>query len=243
MASAWKYAATVAFTVIVIITGYLHGKQTARWEKKPPLDEYVSRINDIPRSFGDWDSEQRDFQDDLSHHGIEGYIYRVYSNRRTTEKYEVLVVCGRPGPIGAHTPDVCYRSAGYTPYGDVKRGDITLADKAKVIPLFQMKFKPPKTSLNDLDLEIRWAWMAPGKQLLAPDFPRVQFASEPALYKVYVLDKRAPTPAAQSPTMTGVPATNLTAGPSHDPQKFLQEFLPLLEHKLRGPPADPARTS
>ena len=34
-----------------------------------------------------------------------------------------LILCGRPGPVSIHTPDVCYRGLGYEPTGSPSRWD------------------------------------------------------------------------------------------------------------------------
>src|SRR5438876_4916160 len=156
MSSAWRYAAAAVFMIVVLASGILHGMYTSRWGEKPSLDRYLARLDAVPESFGDWTSKSDRFQDDLTHHGIEKYILRTYSNSRTTESYQVLVVCGRPGPIASHTPDVCYRGSGYTPTGDQKRADVTVTDetssyKGKVYPLFHMRFLPPKTRPSDME--------------------------------------------------------------------------------------------
>jgi hypothetical protein len=245
MASAWRYAAAVVFMIVVLASGILHGMHTSRWSEKPALDRYLTRLDAVPEAFGDWTSKTEMLQDDLRPHGIEKYIFRTYTylNNRSTESYQVLVVCGRPGPIASHTPDVCYRGSGYTPAGDQKRADVTVTDEtnrtSKTYPLFYMKFQPPKTRASDMEKDIRWAWMAPSKSLQAPDWPRIEFESQPALYKVYIIDDRASVPTQQQPVssaMSPLPATK--SGPQHDPKKFLEAFLPRLEAALKDPPAN-----
>lgn len=242
MASAGRYAAVIVFMAVVLASGYLHGRQTYRWVEKPSLDQYLARLDQIPESFGDWYSKTETFQDDLSHHGIERYLLRTYINSRSTESYRVLVVCGRPGPIASHTPDVCYRSSGYTPHGDQKRADITITDelspyKGNQYQLNYMKFQPPKSRPTDMELEIRWAWMAPSKKLQVPDVPRYEFASQPALYKVYIIDERASVAAGPTNSPVGLsnPLPETAPASLHDPKKFLEAFLPRLEEKLRDP--------
>src|SRR5436309_3179496 len=89
MASAWRYAATAAFMIVVLVSGILHGMQTFRWDEKPKLDGYLARLDAVPASFDDWESKSDKFDDDLTTHGIDKYILRIYSNRRTTEVYKV----------------------------------------------------------------------------------------------------------------------------------------------------------
>ncbi len=243
MAQAWRYAATAAFTILVIAAGILHGQHTFRWEAKPPLDAYVERMKAVPISFENWVGEDLPkFTDDLKAHGIEDYIYRIYKNRGSTESYRVLLVVGRPGPIAAHTPDVCNRGAGYTAIGDQKRADIHGLDAhgakdGRIYQMWSMKFKPPITRAADaLDQDFRWAWMAPGKTIQAPEVARYEFASQPALYKIYVIHDQPSSQAVTSaPTATPSVATPSHAGTVHEPTKFLQTFLPKVEAALKDP--------
>ena len=82
--------------------------------------------------------------------------------------------------------------------------------------------------------------MAPGKSLQAPDTPRIEFASQPALYKVYIVDDQAsvPTLAASLPGSARSPLPAASSGSQHDPRKFLEAFLPRLEAALKDPPAN-----
>ena len=46
--------------------------------------------------------------------GAVGQISRVYTNPTKGLTVSVLLLCGLPGNISTHTPDVCYPGAGYT---------------------------------------------------------------------------------------------------------------------------------
>jgi hypothetical protein len=264
------YAATAVFVLIVLVSGILHGVQTFRWTDKPSLDSYVARLRDIPTQFDDWSNEignlspeqlirrgteviadpvtgrsEMRYLDNLKAHGIEDYILRDYRNRRSTETYTVLVVCGRPGPIASHTPDVCYRGSGYSQVGEQTRGDITIDDensqeRGKRYPLNLLQFRPPITRLDARELQIRWAWMAPGELLKTPSNPRYDFAMKPALFKVYIhheLAVTASSSALQSPVKNDTPLPNVVTTTRQDPSVFLKAFLPRLEQALKGVPA------
>ncbi|CAN5631992.1 hypothetical protein BH11PLA2_BH11PLA2_13340 [soil metagenome] len=263
----FRYAATIVFVLIALGSGLLHGFRTYRWDHKPSLDEYVNRLQSVPTSFGDWTSEinrgadevvrngievvnnpvtgrpELRYIDNLKTHGIEDYILRIYRNKRSTETYSVLVVCGRPGPIASHTPDVCYRGSGYTQNGDQSRGDVTVteegaANRGQRYPLNFLKFRPPITRLESRELQIRWAWLPPSGKLSTPGSPRIEFASQPALYKVYVIHE---PPTMLSPTQqpassrTDSPLPSPTTFTAQDPSKFLLDFLPRLEAALKDP--------
>lgn len=245
MAGAAKYAATAAFAVIVVVSGILHGRQTHRWSDPPPLDAFVARLKNVPEKFDDWSGTPTRFMDDLRAHGIEEYVLIDYYNNRGTEKYQVLIVVGRPGPIASHTPDVCYRGEGFTTNSEPKRTDFTIKEdgpnRGRTYPLFELKLRPPNTRVLDYELEVRWAWMPPSKGLMAPESPRVEFADQQALYKVYVIHKKPVSASAQLPSNSTapVPTAPTSKAPVNDASAFLSKFLPRLEAALKDP--EPAK--
>ena len=44
---------------------------------------------------------------------IAGMIQRRYVNRTNGDTVVIAIVCGKPGPVSIHTPDVCYGASGY----------------------------------------------------------------------------------------------------------------------------------
>src|SRR5207248_510559 len=66
---------------------------------------------------------------------VAGALSRRYTHRYTHAAATVLILCGRPGPVSVHTPDVCYSGAGFTP-GPAKKhklpdgGEVWVADFA-----------------------------------------------------------------------------------------------------------------
>src|SRR4051794_41847552 len=52
--------------------------------------------------------------------GVVGHLSRRYVNRRTGDAVLVLLLCGKPGDVAVHTPDVCYEAAGYARDGGVE---------------------------------------------------------------------------------------------------------------------------
>lgn len=238
MAGAAKYAATAAFAVIVLVSGFLHGRQTHRWSDPPPLDDFVARLKNIPQKFDDWTGTPARFMDDLRTHGIEEYLLINYSNNKSIENYQVLVVVGRPGPIAAHTPDVCYRGEGFTSNSEPTRSDVTIKEEGRnrTFELFDLKLRPPSTRVMDYELEIRWAWMPPAQGLRAPASPRVEFADQQALYKVYVIHKKPVSSSSGLQANSTLPvAPSASKGSANDTNAFLLKFLPRLEAALKDP--------
>src|SRR5690348_7835778 len=114
--------AALAATAFVILTGLAQGYWTHRWS--PPLGQQVAaeRLARVPHEIGDWQGE--DFQlpdNEVRAAGLTGYILRRYANRFAGEAVTLLIVCGPPGPISVHTPEVCYAGAGYEMAGKQAR--------------------------------------------------------------------------------------------------------------------------
>ncbi len=144
--------------------------------------------------------------------GAEACLSRVYTNARRGISVCVLLVGGLPGHIATHTPDVCYRGAGYelttpAPFdhrpraGDGPRVDFrtALATRGGADPSVLRIFWHARTG---------WA---------APDGARWKFASEPTLTKLYVIRE------------TGGAASEPEQDPCND---FLDVFLPELDRAV-----------
>ena len=106
-------------------------------------------------------------------------------------------MCGRPGPVCIHTPDVCYSASGFT-VG--KKSTFEVKGLAGT-PTF---FTADMTKLNAADAvpqRLFWCWRAAGKWQVA-DSPRPAFASQPVLYKFYLArELSAPVPLDQEPIL------------------------------------------
>ena len=203
-------------TLSVVAAAVAHGTLTGRWHPLPPLDEYTSQLTRVPLVVGEWSGVDVPLADadDLGRAGIAGHLHRRYVQSSTQEAVTVLLVCGRPGPISVHTPDVCYRSAGYTAVGDPGTTAVPLGNRT--VAFHFRRFAPPAGRIGARDLEIRWAWDA-SNGVSAPDNPRLTFAREPALYKLYVIrELRAAKVAGPDPA-----------------EQFLAIFAPELEEALR----------
>ena len=204
----------IVFGALVLTSGVLHGLHTERWRPSPDVEAAVRRLDAVPAVVGDWRSENLTIEDDLSRAGIKGYLNRRYRNSRTGATVSVLIVCGRPGPISVHTPDVCYRGAGYELAAPPQRKEVSAAAGSPG-QFWAGRFHKP-ASTNPAQLDILWSWNG-GEGWQAPDRPRMAFARSPALYKLYVIRELVPGPRADK----------------QDPSaEFVKEFLPEVTRAL-----------
>jgi hypothetical protein len=156
---------------------------------------------------GDWDGEALALD---PHHQaigeIRGYLLRRYVHRSRKTVLSVLLVCGKPGPISVHTPDVCYPGAGFAQVAPPERR--TVESSASPPAEFWTATFRQRDAVRPTRLCIFWSWNdKAGWQ--AVDYPRLTFARAPALYKLYVIQET-----------TG-------ADPAEDTQP-INDFLPVL---------------
>jgi Protein of unknown function (DUF3485) len=178
------------FVALVVGAGAAHGLRTDRWSRSEDLRQAVAHLDRVPKQVGDWRGEDIEQNEDdaesMARAGILGHVQRRYVNRTTGQQLSVLLVCGRGGPISAHTPDVCYTGIGYKEVRAKQRVGLTAGpDKFWAAHFAKPNAVVPKR------LEIYWAWSRPGAEWAAPDNERAAFARHPAVFKLYVVREAA----------------------------------------------------
>src|SRR5262249_13424056 len=167
----------------------------------------------IPLSAGEWMGTEVPAED-LRGMGIQGSISRRYRNNRTGEIVSMMVVCGRPGPISVHTPDVCYGAAGFQAVEKASRKEVQ-CNVSQSWPIWTMRMKRPDVVSASL-IDVYWSWNT-GDGWVSPDNPRWTFARFGALYKLYVVADVPSKPSARK----------------QDPcVDFMKTYLPLMEQSL-----------
>jgi hypothetical protein len=205
----------VAALVLVIAGGLVRVRWAVRGSEPGAVAAAVARLDRIPEVLGDWRGRparalQRRVLEEAE---IAGYVSRLYEHRRSGAALSLLVVCGRPGPISVHTPDICYSGAGFEPVEPPAKQAIGPGPAE-----FQMAVFGKPAAAVPTYLRIFWSWKASGsQQWRAPDNPRLAFAPADALYKLYVVRELA---SATEP---------IAADPGLE---FLQALLPELERAL-----------
>jgi hypothetical protein len=209
---------------LVAASGLVHGLLTDRWEGSREVDAAVARLDRIPTAIGQWQGEPLEMdRAQLTIGGIDGHVSRAYVNRRTGAAVTVMVVCGRPGPISLHPPEVCYAGRGYEMTGK-SRQEIGLGGGAP--PATFAVGELSKREGAEVDrLRIYWAWKS-GAGWTVPRDPRMTFAPSPFLYKMYVIRKEG--------GVGGRPEGDASL-------ELMRELLPACEAALN--PAPPARAA
>ncbi len=200
--------------LIVLAAGAVHGMWTGRWTRSHALEERSAALVRVPNSFGEWQGEDQKLDErTIEAAGIAGYLMRTYRNPRG-EQVQVLIVCGRPGPISVHTPEICYAGAGYVQTSEAVRTPAEATSSGRPCDFWSLNFQKPGPTGPDR-LRIYYAW-GTGSNWIAADSPRIEFAGTPALYKMYLV---RPAP---------------TAGRDATLDSFAQAFLPVLSEALEA---------
>jgi hypothetical protein len=204
----------VAALALVLACGLVGGRWAARGSKPLEVEAAVARLDRIPEVIGDWRGRPAMALDRrvLAMAEIAGYVSRRYEDRRSGAAVSLLVVCGRPGPIAVHTPDICYPGAGFAAVGPPAPQAIGPAE-------FQVAIFGKPAAAVPTYLRVFWSWKAwgGGRRWQTPGNPRLVFAPAAALYKLYVVREMA---SAREP---------MAADPGRE---FLRALLPELERAL-----------
>ncbi len=167
--------------VAVIAAGIVHGVWTDRWGTAEEPTALAARFDQLPLVLGEWQGQDLDYdQKELG--PVAGSLYRRYVNQRSRAVVTIFMVCGRPGPVAIHTPDVCYRASGYEMLS-LEKYPLPAATASGEFCTSELR----KTrSSEQQHLRIFWSWYA-GGTWSAPHNPRLAFARYGVLCKLYLL--------------------------------------------------------
>ncbi|MEZ6126498.1 MAG: exosortase-associated EpsI family protein [Planctomycetaceae bacterium] len=215
-------ALTICALVLLIAGGLIHGLASHRWIANTAVEQAVRRLSAVPRTIGDWQSEELHLSDaELTIGGIAGYIKREYTHAQTGARVTLLLVAGEPGPISLHPPTVCFSGRGFHVYGHEAGCGIPYAegeDDARRHLLRYADFTNP-ADVDPSMVRVYWAW-TPDGCWQSPDLPRLTFAGESSLYKMYVSELWVPEPGVREDTGTA--------------RLFLETALPEITRALTG---------
>jgi hypothetical protein len=161
--------------------GLVEGWWTNRWHGSDDFQTVAAQLDTLPMVLVNWTARPLELTERERAIGqIKAWSYRRYLDSTSGKAITVLVVCGRPGPVAAHAPDVCFSGAGYKPTGEPVRR--TLDGGAET---WTGAFRKDTGPVPDF-LRVTWSWNATGAWE-ASSSPRLAFARYPILVKLYVL--------------------------------------------------------
>lgn len=106
----------VVVLVVVVVATYVQGKWSERWGKvrTEQLNQFTSRLSEVPKTIGDWEGTDEEVDEkQFARSNCDGQVSRKYENRRNGSVVSVYLVSGTGRHVTIHTPDWCYRGAGY----------------------------------------------------------------------------------------------------------------------------------
>jgi hypothetical protein len=220
-----RSAVILIAVAVLAAAGLIEGVRSNRFGVPEDARAAAAKLAGIPREVGPWVATEAPMDDRVvAQAEAVGHLSRVYMHRRTGAEVNVLILCGPAGPLGSHTPDICYAGRGYTQVGRGVRKTLALPGGG-VATYWSARFE--KDGPGETPLEVCWAWGTDGDWSASAN-PRGEFAFRSVLYKLYVT-RRATDPADQPPA---------------DPvAEFLTAFLPETKQALAPHPGSPGRTT
>jgi len=205
-----RFLLIIVAVVVLAAAAIVEGTLSNRWSSEDLAAEAV-KLNNVPSAFDDWTTTENPI-DPLILKRAEAVssVSRTYENTGNHSRISVLMLCGPSGPIGAHTPDICYAGLGYQMIGHEIRNRVGDSQ------YWSGRFEKPN---GDSAMKVSWAWSVDGHWVAAEN-PRVEFAGRKGLYKLYTA--RALTVAERDNSPAGDDPTAL----------FLTEFLPEVKKAL-----------
>ena len=204
--------------VIVVAVAVAEGLRSNRWGPTEDIQLASAKLERVPAEFGSWVSKDVPLDPKIIKVAeATGNVSRIYMNRKG-ERITVLLLCGPSGPIGAHTPEVCYGGIGYSCKEKPTRAGVKFAGGQA--SFWSARFE--KSSANDDPLLVYWAWGVDGNWEATAN-PRSDFALRGALYKLYLVRSDNPN----------------TRGQEQGPEpieSFLTDFLPVVKNALAPAP-------
>lgn len=208
--------AFVAALAMLLLSGVLYHVLA---KDSDQLDSAAERVARVPMVVGDWQAtEEQGDAASFEQAGAKSYWMRQYVNANNKETILVILMCGRAGKMSVHTPEVCYRGAGYELFEEPTGCLLSSKSAGALGSFWTASFT--KKSVPPTNLRLYWAWNVRGTWEAAAS-PRWQFRGAPFLYKLYV--------SRDVGRQTGVaPSADVTAD-------FIREFLPVVDRTLFPP--------
>jgi hypothetical protein len=206
-----RWTAVITSFTILVVAGWVHGMWSGRWHQTNALEGALVRVDQVPLEIGDWKAEALEADKaSFAQAGAQNYWMRTYTHTRSKVSLLVILMCGRTGRMSVHTPEVCYRGAGYEVVENASLAKMQDDLETRENTFWTTKFR--KEGGLGTNLRLYWAWNAQGSWQ-APTNPRLDFRGEPFLYKLYV-------------------SYELTGSDPPWAKEFLQELLPVLQKTL-----------
>jgi hypothetical protein len=174
----------VGFGILVTLLGLvgLYGLLRPGPQPGEQPEVVAQKLSSIPLKIGPWDGVERDVRANLLRVAeAQAYLSRDYTHTGTGDTVSVMILYGEPGPLCAHSPQVCYAGAGYESCGPVAKRTVQFDPPAEPAELWSGRFE--RTGGKGT-IDVYWGWGV-GGSWQAADNPRFAFADRRLIYKLY----------------------------------------------------------
>lgn len=198
---------------LIVGSGVVHGLQTDRWGQAQALLDAAQRLDEIPTEFNGWTSQDAPIAErQLKGAEAVGSYSRQFQHPKTGHAVNVMILCGRSGPIAVHPPTVCFTGSGWRLQAAPSRAVVeSHADES----FWNAEFSREEDGIP-ISIRTKWGWNGDGKWMACRQ-PRLETARYRNLYKMYVT----------------VPSTYLSPEEAEaTAQDFLEQFLPVVNEAL-----------
>lgn len=216
----------VVCALLLLAYGLVEGYWTDRWSISPELAQAPEKLRDIPLTIGPWVGEETELDPRQARQGrIQGSLLRRYTHSGNGEMLNLLIVCGRPGPITVHGPEVCLGASGYTLVRPEQQKSINSPGREDRDTFWVGRFQRSRAALTEV-MEVTWSWNATGDWQAVRN-PRLYFAPQRVLYKLYIsrLVSSSDSPSTEEPVIEG-------EKPRDPTDEFLKLLLPEVQRAL-----------
>ncbi|QDU58177.1 exosortase-associated EpsI family protein [Aeoliella mucimassa] len=219
----------VLLPVLAVLTGYQWYLMNWVWGANMPAKQCAYLLQTgIPKEFGDWVGEDNEVAEDVRKlAGADGYIDRIYRNKKTNEQVSIWFIVGHFRQVSQHTPNICYVNAGYEQVGKIGAVDIDVP-QLPTAEFSTAKFRLARNGQEAFQ-RVYWAWWKPEPLAegtsadnvsivwTSPEDARVAFGYCRALYKLYFTSISSPDEKATESVCL----------------EFAREFLPIADKAIR----------
>jgi len=175
---------TAAAAGLLAAGGLAHGRLTGRWLDRPTVAQVAAVMGLVPREIGGWSGEDLELAErDREVGRIAGYVHRRYREATTGVEVTMLLVCGPPGPIAGHTPEVCFPGAGFSPAGAAGRLEVGPGPGTAG---FRSGLYAKDDPLGRSEVEVLWTFRSGGRWVATPR-PWLRHGSSESLEKLYLV--------------------------------------------------------
>lgn len=181
--NAKQIAISGTIIVLFVVTGLANGRFADTDGRQQKLIHASEMLTSLPLECGNWTGTSIEVDpEEVRIAEATGAVLRRYRNRLSGDLVTVLLLCGPPGPISVHPPTACYQARGYRLVDEPNR--VIFEDDSRSHEVLAAEFSNPAGFAEDR-VGITWCWTADG-HWTAPQNPRLEFADEAALLKLYI---------------------------------------------------------